>query len=1260
MDEDKVRGRGSSLMGGRKFNRFTETEVDETEVDETEVDVTNFATAASRGLFFVPAGRFAHQTSTAPNERVISHTLSDVTPNQPSLVHQPSKEVYNNGSHPQVKREPGMDNLDEANRTIEPVPPPELSVPGPPNNLKLGTSSLGSQVQTLNSLTDQLADKIYPEGDGNVSSSPLAQGLPDPDNRPLEPLVRAYPAENGIPLGNFNPSQVGIDPIKVGREGASASHNGSMEDPPTLGTLPVTTHPPPLEPRQPKDQAEGLKLDAPMEGTQAVESPSETTSSKSSDAIQPKEVDEMLDFNPPQPRLRSKLLAAEKPIAPSSTPKLEFSHRRGPPHNDKSMPIATPPVTPATDAPPPIFDPRQLSPSALDNVGPTEEEAEQSVPNDDRKSLESEVVEDKTSNAAVTKKKPSKAPIAHTIQIYPKGLEARVNARIACTVVGCGLACFLIGLLGGSVAWPGLVLACGVWALLDKARIDREAIDHQLARGVALGRMVSTSEEGESAEWLNQCIDHIWRTLDPTLLNALIDVVEDSLNAALPSVVQAAHVQDLELGTQAPRITSISWFPRTTSDPSDELFGEISFDLHAYPSSTRPKLSPPHILIHLLVGIKGVAATTLPVKAQLLGLGGKARFRIRTMSKGPFLKHLDFAFTRLPRFDTAVYPLGSLNLMGLPVLSHYVKASIDLALQAFVEPRFFPMDLEALLSGDDQRHDTDAVGVLRIQLRGAVGLKRADLSGDNDAYATCSIEHGKVLSATRIITSSHPRWDETHFVPITRTALDNDLDLMLRVFDSDRLDRDDLLGEVRFRLRDIVELKGGTVFDGDADLGAQPDARKRGFTGALSLAMAYGPKFEEPPLASYPAMLGCLIYQGSNLEIVQEGYVNGDTQLPDPYAVLYVDHKPSFVTRTKLNNPAPYWNAASEHFVRDWRSATVTVVVKARLAHEHDPVVGVANVEVGKRFQGWAGGRGLEHTQWYPLEGGIGFGQVRFGFVVKPLELKLPPELTGSEVGSLVVDQIAIAQNLSVRDAYILAQLETSNLNRRTELLSANFGDRTGWKAQLLFPVEDRHQNSLVLSLKQRALLVSDKLLGQCSLRLSELLDAKVRTLTFDLALGKGSTTSDDRHASPTGDQGLTLTCRIGFFPGFSYAHREHFKSQLVALDPKLLMDRSNLVWNAPGEADEPLRALTAHPADGSASDAASPSGTHPTLITGRPPEDGVLVISTQATSDQVAKVPKSSALRSLRWGRDKLQQKVVDLTSRTRHQNRPTIDHEA
>lgn len=90
----------------------------------------------------------------------------------------------------------------------------------------------------------------------------------------------------------------------------------------------------------------------------------------------------------------------------------------------------------------------------------------------------------------------------------------------------------------------------------------------------------------------------------------------------------------------------------------------------------------------------------------------------------------------LPHITISVVALHNFlpNIMNLPFISGFVSSAIDTAAAEYVAPKSLTLDLQQLISGDDIKKDTEAIGVLVVHLHRARGVKRMDASGGSGAF----------------------------------------------------------------------------------------------------------------------------------------------------------------------------------------------------------------------------------------------------------------------------------------------------------------------------------------------------------------------------------------------------------------------------------------------------------------------------------------------------------------------------------------------
>lgn len=123
-------------------------------------------------------------------------------------------------------------------------------------------------------------------------------------------------------------------------------------------------------------------------------------------------------------------------------------------------------------------------------------------------------------------------------------------------------------------------------------------------------------------------------------------------------------------------------------------------------------------------------------------------------------------------------------------------------------------------------------------------------------------------------------------------------------------------------------------------------------------------------------------------------YVEGK-DLPNSYCTILFNDVLGYRTRTKAVSSKPIFNAGTERFVRDWRSAVITVTVRDQRHRQHDPILGVVPLRLSDILS-----TSSQVTRWYPLDGGIGFGRIRISLLFRSVETRLPPNMLGWDVGT--------------------------------------------------------------------------------------------------------------------------------------------------------------------------------------------------------------------------------------------------------------------
>lgn len=342
-----------------------------------------------------------------------------------------------------------------------------------------------------------------------------------------------------------------------------------------------------------------------------------------------------------------------------------------------------------------------------------------------------------------------------------------------------------------------------------------------------------------------------------------------------------------------------------------------------------------------------------------------------------------------------------------------------------------------------------AVGLSKQDTRGSEG-------GGSDPYINLSFsKYGKPMYCTRVITDDlNPIWEETAALLVNAELIKADESLSVELWDSDRTTADDIVGKVELPIRDMLQHPGrmypqisklqglneGSEMPGELhwEVGffgkpkLRPELRTDGKKKDLPENLKDVPEFQDekgtitneeedaithtPPDPLWPSgVVSIIVHQIVNLQLEDvkgsEGNRKGreyeparkygenteeqGSGLPSSYCKILLNDTLVYRTRAKAVSSKPIFNAGTERFVRDWRSAVVTVTVRDQRYREHDPILGVIPLKLSDILQ-----NSSQATRWYPLDGGIGFGRIRISLLLRHVETKLPPHMLGWDVGT--------------------------------------------------------------------------------------------------------------------------------------------------------------------------------------------------------------------------------------------------------------------
>ncbi|KAH6724465.1 hypothetical protein BKA61DRAFT_30293 [Leptodontidium sp. MPI-SDFR-AT-0119] len=166
-----------------------------------------------------------------------------------------------------------------------------------------------------------------------------------------------------------------------------------------------------------------------------------------------------------------------------------------------------------------------------------------------------------------------------------------------------------------------------------------------------------------------------------------------------------------------------------------------------------------------------------------------------------------------------------------------------------------------------------------------------------------------------------------------------------------------------------------------------------------------------PPNSDHPSgILSVQIHNITGLEVEQlqkqskgaddeqESENEEGMDLPSSYCTIILNHKKIYMTRTKPKNAKPFFNAGTERFIRDWRSTEIMISVRDSRERENDALLGIVYLPLDKLFHNRS-----QVMDVYPLVGGVGYGRARISMMFRSVEIQLPRELVGWDIGTLEI-----------------------------------------------------------------------------------------------------------------------------------------------------------------------------------------------------------------------------------------------------------------
>lgn len=735
----------------------------------------------------------------------------------------------------------------------------------------------------------------------------------------------------------------------------------------------------------------------------------------------------------------------------------------------------------------------------------------------------------------------------------------------------------------GFCGWTGLHLA--------SRKIEKELEAVRMEMHKQRGEKFSPPMP-ESVEWLNAAIATIWKQINPEMFVPMADMVEDIMQQSLPGFVDAVKIDDIGIGDNPFRLVAMRGLADTMGDkeypreewidqgkkeeakgdvkpedlahdadgdgvPDEDESGdflnyEISFSYSARPGqSSKDRAKNIHLMIQFFVGAYDLFQIPLPIWIQVEHISGTVRLRAQMVQQPPYIRNLTFTLMGVPRVEISAIPMTRAlpNVLDLPLISGFVQSSIAAAANMYVAPKSMTLNMAQMLSGDGIKKDTDAVGVLVVDIEHGEGLSAQDANGKSDPYVVLSFaKFGRPLYSSRIIFEDlNPVWMETAFLLVTKDDIRANESLSIQLWDSDARTADDIVGRVNKPLKELVH-KANQMIDREDKLMGFEDADdmpgtlkwKVGFyeKADFNKALVKEKKKEEmtkveqeternasavdsaaeatalhcPPDPEYPSgILSMIVHHISGLENrdVERGVMGKEREgshgqdvdkktgdgkaLPCGYVEFIVNDDIIFKTRVKQYTNMPFYEAGTETFIRDWTRTEVRLAVRDARLREHDPLMGVVSVDLPSLFD-----ESSQVSQAFSIQDGVGFGKIHASFVFRSIQAQLPKQLLGWDTATVeLLSKIEIDGDEKLKGKKI--KVSTGD---DTQKIHADHEIPDDADALVRLPVYDRYSSLLTFDVGGGGIFGNKPdAVAVCSLR--DLADDEVVDLELDLLAGE-------------------------------------------------------------------------------------------------------------------------------------------------------------
>jgi hypothetical protein len=483
------------------------------------------------------------------------------------------------------------------------------------------------------------------------------------------------------------------------------------------------------------------------------------------------------------------------------------------------------------------------------------------------------------------------------------------------------------------------------------------------------------------------------------------------------------------------------------------------------------------------------------------------------MGEYPHIKVVDIGFVNKPEIDFILQPLGTMDINKIGGLGDFIKETVQSQIAAImVNPIKMSFPIGEWMGADFGAIELP-VGILRVSIYEASGLRNVDVTGISDPLAIIKIG-GSEVARTRIIENNcDPKWNEVHHVVIFKSTLtqiqNKSDDFKLTVMHSNPLSDRDLGSTVSLPLHRWLKLIGlseppnetkpkeeseglselskeekeqllhewGSPLDNFGGIWKKLALQNKP-AGSIRLNLTYFPvkeilppgvtkKFTRKDLAG---IVTIIVHQAKELGVGAQGQVD---------VLAYAESQQIFATPVRKRTGTPNWEFKKVFFCEDIFKSDYKFVVRNR----GDPI-GNCSFNVHKALNA--------NEDWYQLFG-HGTGKIRISCKFVPIDTKMSQypiskEIRLDPIGLLRINvlsgiKLANVELIGKSDPYCKVFLH----GRAVGVTSVQKGSLNPNWNEIFFTTVFSMKESLSLEVCDSNDLSKDRALGKINLQLGAL-----------------------------------------------------------------------------------------------------------------------------------------------------------------------------